>query len=77
MPVRALEQIAHVASEAVACRTAGFSFEALRYPRSPEELKALCEFNGLPDHVEPPRGWHYFPNATMRDWWRQQMRPSH
>lgn len=71
--IRALSEIAQVAAEAVACRQCGFSADALRYPRTEAELIALCEFNGLKDHTKAPRGWRYFPNATMRDWWKARL----
>lgn len=67
---RALSEIAYVAGEAVACREAGFTENALHYPRSREGLIALCAFNGIKPE-QAPRGWHYWPNAGMKSCWER------
>lgn len=68
--IRALEQIAYVAGECVAVRDAGFTSEALRYPRTDHDLALICAFNNCRPE-QAPRGWRYFPNeGTMRAWRR-------
>lgn len=68
--IRALGQIAHVAGQAVACREAGFTSNALNYPRDELAFKLLCAFNGA-DPSKAPDGWRYFPNpATAKSWGR-------
>lgn len=67
---RALSECAHVMAEAHACREAGFSTEALNYPRSREGLIALCAFNGIKPE-QAPRGWHYWPNPAMQKAWER------
>lgn len=67
---RAVSEIAYVAGEIRAVRDAGFAEAALAYPRSREGLIALCAFNGIRPE-QAPRGWHYWPNAAMRDAWER------
>jgi hypothetical protein len=67
---RALAEIAYVAGELQAVRDAGFTAEALKYPRSRKGLIALCAFNGIkPERA--PRGWHYWPNKGMQACWER------
>jgi hypothetical protein len=69
-PARALAEIAYVAGELHAVRAAGFTSEALKYPRSEAGLLALCAFNGIrPDQA--PRGWRYWPNPAMKAAWER------
>jgi hypothetical protein len=68
--VRALSEIAHVMAEAHACREAGFTINALHYPRSREGVIALCAFNGIRPE-QAPRGWHYWPNPGMKTCWER------
>lgn len=51
-------------------RAAGFTADAINYPRPPKALAALKRFNGLADDAPVPIAWQYFPNAWMRDNWR-------
>jgi hypothetical protein len=68
--IRALSECACVMREAHACREAGFTADALRYPRSEAGLVALCAFNGIrPDQA--PRGWHYWPNEGTKKAWER------
>lgn len=67
---RAFEQIAHVAGELKAVRAAGFTEQALHYPRSRDGLIALCAFNGIAPE-QAPRGWHYWPNEGMKKAWER------
>jgi uncharacterized protein YhdP len=68
--VCALSAIAEVMAEAHYVREAGFTTDALRYPRSPDGLKALCAFNGIsPENA--PRGWRYWPNSQMQKAWER------
>lgn len=69
-PRRALEQIAYVAGELIAVRDAGFTAEALKYPRTLAGLKAICAFNGV-DPDKAPRGWHYYPNRGTKIMWER------
>jgi len=66
----AFNQIAYVAGELKAVRDAGFTEEALHFPRSEEGLIALCAFNGIKPE-QTPRGWHYWPNAGMQKCWER------
>lgn len=68
--VRALSEVAYVMGEMHAVREAGFTSEALRYPRSEAGLVALCAFNGIRPE-EAPRGWHYWPNPGMQKCWER------
>ena len=68
--IRALEEIAAFAAEAVAVREAGFTLEALRYPRSYEGLIVLCAWNGIKPE-QAPRGWHYWPNEGTKKAWER------
>ena len=68
--IRALEQIAYVASEAIAVRDAGFTTEAFKYPRGEFELALLCAFNGIKPE-QAPRGWRYYPNAGTQKAWQR------
>lgn len=61
---------AHVVQASKLFRSCDFTLAAMQYPRPAEALAALRRFNGLPDDVEPPLPWHYFPNAWCRDNWR-------
>lgn len=67
---RALSEIAHVMAEAHYCREAGFTIEALNYPRSPDGLAALCAFNGIKPE-QAPRGWNYWPNVSTKKAWER------
>jgi hypothetical protein len=67
---RALAEIAYVAGELQAVRDAGFTAEALKYPRSRKGLIALCAFNGIKPE-QAPRGWHYWPNKGMQACWER------
>lgn len=68
--ITALEQCLYVMSEIQACRDAGFTEEALKYPRSRKGLIALCAFNGIPVD-KAPRGWHYWPGKGMKVMWER------
>jgi hypothetical protein len=68
--VKALDQCTHVMAEAHYCREAGFSTDALHYPRSREGLIALCAFNNIKPE-QAPRGWHYWPNKGMQACWER------
>lgn len=67
---RAFSEIAGFATEAVAVREAGFTTEALRYPRDELGLAALCAFNGCTIE-QAPRGWHYYPNPGVKKQWER------
>jgi len=67
---RAIVQISKLATELKAVRDAGFTEQALRYPRSEKGLIALCAFNNIKPEFAP-RGWRYWPNAAMRDAWER------
>ena len=68
--VRALSECASVMQEAHFCREAGFTTDALRYPRTATELALICAFNGI-EREQAPNGWKYFPNeAAKRSWGR-------
>ncbi len=69
-PFRPFAEIAAFATEAVAVRDAGFTTEALRYPRTDHEVALICAFNGCPLHLAP-RGWRYFPNAGTKKAWKR------
>jgi hypothetical protein len=62
---------AHVCAARKLFRDCGFTLAAMQFPRPAEALTALKRFNGLPDDAKVPPAWHYFPNAHMRDNWRQ------
>lgn len=67
---QAFIEISKFATIAVALRKAGFTTEAIRYPRDALALKLLCAFNGIPPDSAPP-GWAFFPNdRTMAAWER-------
>lgn len=68
--LQAAGEIAYVAGELKAVRDAGFTSEALHYPRSREGLIALCAFNGIKPE-QAPRGWHYWPNKGMKACWER------
>jgi hypothetical protein len=69
--LHALAECAHVMRELHEVREAGFTEEALKFPRPPHALRLLCAFNGAPPGWEAPHGWHYFPNlASLRAWTR-------
>ena len=52
-------------------RAAGFTADAINYPRPLAALIALKRFNGLPDDASVPAAWGYFPNAWYRDNWQR------
>jgi hypothetical protein len=66
----AFAQIAHVAGELIAVREAGFTEEALKWPRSEKGIVALCAFNGISREQAPP-GWRYYPNKGMKACWER------
>jgi hypothetical protein len=67
---RPFAEIAMLATEMQAVRDAGFTEEALHYPRSEEGLIALCAFNGIGPEQAPP-GWRYWPNKGMKACWER------
>lgn len=67
---RPFAEIAMLATEMQAVRDAGFTEEALHYPRSEEGLIALCAFNGINPDRAPP-GWRYWPNPQMKAAWER------
>lgn len=67
---RAISEIAAFAAEAVAVRDAGFTTDALAFPRCELGLKALCAFNGCSPE-QAPRGWRYYPNAGVKKQWER------
>lgn len=69
----ALEEIAYVMRELHYVREAGFSEQALNYPRSHFGLIALCAFNGIEPSMAPP-GWKYWPNEAMKKSWTRVIR---
>jgi hypothetical protein len=74
--VLALSECAHIMREAHAVREAGFTIDALNYPRSREGLIALCAFNGIKPE-QAPRGWHYWPNPQMKKSWERVIEALH
>lgn len=65
-----MSEIALFAAEAVAVRDAGFTVEALQYPRDELGLRALCAFNGC-SIEQAPRGWRYYPNEGVKKQWER------
>jgi hypothetical protein len=62
---------AHVRAARKVFRDCGFDLMAMQFPRCRDALIGLKRFNGLPDDAKVPLGWHYHPNAAMRDNWRR------
>ena len=62
---------AHVRQATKLFRDCGFTLAAMQYPRSPEALIGLKQFNGLPDDAKVPVAWRYHPNAYMAANWRK------
>ncbi len=56
-------------------RKCGWTEDALNYPRPPEAVIALKRLNGLADDAPYPPTWDYFPNAWVRDNWRNLYAP--
>ena len=64
---------AHVQAAHKIFRDCGFTLHAMQFPRCADALAGLKRFNGLPDDAKVPLGWHYHPNASVRDNWRKYM----
>jgi hypothetical protein len=63
-------EVAHVCEHRMAVREAGFTDEALKYPRSERGFIALCAWNGV-EPEQAPLGWRYAPNkGTLVAWER-------
>lgn len=62
---------AHIQTAHKVFRDCGFTLAAMQYPRPPEALAGLRRFNNVPDGYVTPPGWNWFPNAYMRDHWRE------
>lgn len=54
--IRAFDEVANVCKHRMAVREAGFTDEALKYPRSWGGLVALCAWNGTKPE-QAPLGW--------------------
>lgn len=62
---------AHVAQAVKVFRDCGFTLAAMEFKRPPDALAGLKRFNGVPEQMESPLAWNYFPNRYMRDNWRR------
>lgn len=51
-------------------RAAGFTSEALAYPRDEVGLRLLCAFVGV-DWQKAPPAWWFHPNPTTQDAWKR------
>lgn len=51
-------------------RLAGFSADALNYPRDRLAFEMLCAFNGVKPE-QAPKGWGYFPNEGTKAAWHR------
>lgn len=69
-PVEMEPHDAHVVHASKIFRGCGFDLTAMQYPRPADAIAALRRFNRVPEHIVEPFGWRYFPNAYMRDNWR-------
>lgn len=67
------QQDAHVVLANKLFRDAGFSLAAMQWKRTPEQLAALCKFNGAPDGWKPPFVWGFFPNPAMKEFWEREL----
>ena len=66
----AFVEISKFATVAVSLRDAGFTTEAIRWPRDPLALKLLCAWNNLLPEKAPP-GWAYHPNDKSFEAWER------
>ncbi len=62
---------AHVVQAHKLFRDCGFELSAMQYPRSPEALAALREFNRVPATWVHPIPWEYHPNEWCAQRWRE------
>lgn len=67
---RAFEEIVKFATVAVSLREAGFTTEAIRYPRDPMALALLCAWNNIPVDKAPP-GWAFHPSDRNFEAWER------
>jgi hypothetical protein len=68
--ILALLEVAKFATVAVSLREAGFTTEAIRWPRDPLAVKLLCAWNNVPPDKAPP-GWAYHPSDKSFEAWER------
>lgn len=67
---RAICEVSKFATVACDLRQAGFTTEAIRYPRDPLALAMLCAWNNVKPEQAPP-GWAFHPNDKNFEAWER------
>lgn len=62
---------AHVVLADKVFRDVGFTLAAMQWPRPPEALQALRDFNNVPANWQHPFAWGYHPNAWCAKRWAE------
>ena len=68
--IRFFDEVADVCKHRMAVREAGFTDEALKYPRSRDGFIALCAWNGVKPE-QAPLGWRFAPNKAAYHAWER------
>jgi hypothetical protein len=66
----AIAEVSRLAGTLIDLRAAGFTEQALAYPRDELAMRMLCAWAGCAvKHA--PNGWRYFPNAQTKAAWNR------
>jgi hypothetical protein len=67
---RALSEIGKLAETLISLREAGFTHNAIFFPRSYAAMELLCAWNNIPVD-KAPKGWWFFPDQRTKEAWER------